>query len=136
MHWNSHSLSKYDSYFSFKKNSCNLFEADYEKQRDNLMFVHNQTQIKLVMWVYESTNQYRKCIFFFSTKIDYFAWYIKWRFFILSSITVAITIGLMILMYFLYLHCKLHVQSRLSTSLNLGPGKGDQECIPLEVSPV
>lgn len=136
MHWNSHSLSKYDSYFSFKKNSCNLFEAEYEKQRDNLMFVHNQTQINQSCEYMNRPISTENVYFFFSTKIDYFAWYIKWRFFILSSIAVAITIGLMILMCFLYLHCELHVQSRLSTSLNLGPGKGDQECIPLEVSPV
>lgn len=55
----SHSLSN----SHFKKNSRNLFEADYEKQRDNLMLVHNQKQIKLVLWVSESTNQYRKCFF-------------------------------------------------------------------------
>lgn len=65
-----------------KTNKERKGHADYEKQRDNLMLVHNQKQIKLVF------------------------------------IAVAITIGLMIMMCFLYLYCEL--QSRRSTSLNLG----------------
>eukprot|EP00105_Crassostrea_gigas_P006737 XP_011420781.1 PREDICTED: uncharacterized protein LOC105323385 [Crassostrea gigas] len=68
-----------------KTNKERKGHADYEKQRDNLMLVHNQKQIKLVF------------------------------------IAVAITIGLMIMMCFLYLYCEL--QSRRSTSLNLGQGR-------------